>query len=185
MRGFLGFVLPVRLRIITRCIARFHAMQPLRCLVEVDVTKARQCIREHKEKTGESLSFTAFVIACLGRAVKANKGVHAYRNWRNQLIGNQPKNDARDSSGTTRSPRPIRRTVPRRHRRKTRCQRRANRNPRMPESDCGLRSRPGGWHASGKIHAKVSGADRKRVWPLTSYPGQKISMATPAVKARP
>jgi pyruvate/2-oxoglutarate dehydrogenase complex dihydrolipoamide acyltransferase (E2) component len=58
----------------------------IRCLIEVDVTKARRTIREHKEKTGESLSFTAFVIACAGRAVEANKYVHAYRNWRNQLI---------------------------------------------------------------------------------------------------
>lgn len=55
-------------------------------LVEMDVTQARQSIREHKACTGESLSFTAFVIACLGRAVDMNKYMHAYRNWRNQLI---------------------------------------------------------------------------------------------------
>ncbi|HEX9000714.1 MAG TPA: 2-oxo acid dehydrogenase subunit E2, partial [Blastocatellia bacterium] len=63
-----------------------HRKHNIRCLVEVDVTQARQYIRKHKEKTGEPLSFTAFVIACLGQAVEANKGVHAYRNWRNQLI---------------------------------------------------------------------------------------------------
>ncbi len=31
-------------------------------LLEVDVTKARQYLREHKARTGESLSFTAFIL---------------------------------------------------------------------------------------------------------------------------
>jgi pyruvate/2-oxoglutarate dehydrogenase complex dihydrolipoamide acyltransferase (E2) component len=57
----------------------------IRCLLEVDVTKVRQFIREHEAQTGESLSLTAFVIACLGRAVEANKHVHAYRRH-NQLV---------------------------------------------------------------------------------------------------
>lgn len=55
-------------------------------LLEVDVTKARQFIREHKSRTGETLSFTAFIITCLARAVDMHKEVHAYRNWRNQLV---------------------------------------------------------------------------------------------------
>lgn len=55
-------------------------------LVEADVTEARRTIREHRDRTGESLSFTAFILACLGRAVEADRRVHAYRNWRSQLI---------------------------------------------------------------------------------------------------
>ncbi len=47
-------------------------------LFEVDVTKARQFLREHKAQTGESLSFTAFIIYCLARAVDENKSVHAW-----------------------------------------------------------------------------------------------------------
>lgn len=55
-------------------------------LIEVDVTKAREAIREHRARTGESLSFTAFVILCLGAAVEKHPHLHAYRNWRNQLV---------------------------------------------------------------------------------------------------
>lgn len=55
-------------------------------LIEADVTKSRQFLREHKAHTGETLSFTAFVIACLGKAVGEHKAVHAYRDWRNRLI---------------------------------------------------------------------------------------------------
>jgi pyruvate/2-oxoglutarate dehydrogenase complex dihydrolipoamide acyltransferase (E2) component len=55
-------------------------------LIEVDVTRPRQYIREHKARTGETLSFTAYVIACLGKAIDENKMMHAYRDWRNRLI---------------------------------------------------------------------------------------------------
>ena len=58
----------------------FHA------LVEVDVTKARQSLREHKASTGESLSFTAFIATCIGRAVDEHKAVQAYLKGRNHLI---------------------------------------------------------------------------------------------------
>src|SRR5436305_1867180 len=58
----------------------------VRGLIEVDVTRARAYLREHKAKTGESLSFTAFLIACLAKAVDEHKAVQAYRQGRNQLI---------------------------------------------------------------------------------------------------
>lgn len=55
-------------------------------LIEVDVTKPRQRIREIRGQTGEALSFTGFIIYCCARAVDMNKDVHAYRDWRNRLI---------------------------------------------------------------------------------------------------
>lgn len=54
-------------------------------LIEVDVTRARQYLREHKAKTGESLSFTAFLITCLARAVDENKLMQACRKGGKQL----------------------------------------------------------------------------------------------------
>jgi pyruvate/2-oxoglutarate dehydrogenase complex dihydrolipoamide acyltransferase (E2) component len=55
-------------------------------LIEVDVTRAREFLREHKAKTGESLSFTAFLIACLGKALDENKAVQAFRKGNKRLI---------------------------------------------------------------------------------------------------
>jgi pyruvate/2-oxoglutarate dehydrogenase complex dihydrolipoamide acyltransferase (E2) component len=55
-------------------------------LVEVDITVARRTLREHRDATGERLSFTAFVVHCLARAVDENPHLHAYRNWRNRLV---------------------------------------------------------------------------------------------------
>lgn len=55
-------------------------------LLEVDVTRAREFLRDHKAKTGESLSFTAFIITCLAQAVDENKPVQAYRKGSKHLV---------------------------------------------------------------------------------------------------
>ena len=55
-------------------------------LTEFDITRPRETIRERKLQTGEGLSFSAFFLASLGVAIDLNKNMHAYRNWRNQLI---------------------------------------------------------------------------------------------------
>jgi len=55
-------------------------------LIEVDVSKSRQRLREIKEKTGETISFTGFIIYCCAKVVDMNKHMHAYRDWRNRLV---------------------------------------------------------------------------------------------------
>ena len=55
-------------------------------LLEVDVTVARQFIEEHKARTGERLSFTAYLAFCLARAVDEDKAVQAYMKGHRQLV---------------------------------------------------------------------------------------------------
>ena len=55
-------------------------------LLEVDVTGARAVLREHKARTGESLSFTAFLASCLGKAVAEHKAVQAFRQGGTHLV---------------------------------------------------------------------------------------------------
>lgn len=55
-------------------------------LLEVDVTTARRFLAEHKTRTGESLSLTAFLAVCLGRAVEEHKEVQACLKGRRQLV---------------------------------------------------------------------------------------------------
>jgi len=63
-----------------------HQKHIIHLLTEVDVTGPRQFLREYKARTGESVSFTAFIIRCLARAVDENRDVHAYRQGRNKLV---------------------------------------------------------------------------------------------------
>lgn len=58
---------------------------PMYGLLEVDVTLIRKFIAAHKARTGESLSFTGYLVACLARAVEENKEVQAYRKGQRQL----------------------------------------------------------------------------------------------------
>ena len=67
-------------------LALMHRQHTIHALLEVDVTDARQSIRDYRSKTGEPLSFTAFVVWCVARAVDAEKRFQAYRKGRSQLV---------------------------------------------------------------------------------------------------
>lgn len=54
-------------------------------LVEIDVTEARRRIAASDTETGEPLSFTAFLVGCLARAIEDHPAVNAYRDWRGRL----------------------------------------------------------------------------------------------------
>ncbi|MCC6147651.1 MAG: 2-oxo acid dehydrogenase subunit E2 [Anaerolineaceae bacterium] len=55
-------------------------------LVELDITRAREKLRQYRVQTGKALSFSAFFLACLGKAIDQDKQMHAYRDWRNRLF---------------------------------------------------------------------------------------------------
>src|SRR4051794_8588884 len=63
--------------------ANKHSMY---ALLEVDVTGAKQFIKEYQARTGELLSFTGYLVLCLARAVDEHKAVQAYRKGRKQLV---------------------------------------------------------------------------------------------------
>lgn len=75
----------VRLRI-TDFLELMHRKHIVHGLTEVDVTSPRKIIHEYKAKTGESLSFTAFIIGCLAKAIDEDKQMHAYRKSMKKLV---------------------------------------------------------------------------------------------------
>ncbi|MFC7095714.1 2-oxo acid dehydrogenase subunit E2 [Halobaculum marinum] len=54
-------------------------------LIEVDVTEARRRIEAIEVETGDSLSFTGFLVYCLARALDDHPHVNAYRDWRGRV----------------------------------------------------------------------------------------------------
>ena len=83
-----GRVVPfptVRLRN-TDFLRLMHQKHIIHSLMEFDITHPRRIMGEHKAATGESLSFTAFVIGCLAKAIDEDKQMHAYRKGRKQLV---------------------------------------------------------------------------------------------------
>jgi 2-oxoacid dehydrogenases acyltransferase (catalytic domain) len=55
-------------------------------LVEIDVTKAREIIASHKEKTGEKLSFTGWVIKCIAEAVTEHPEIQGLKKGKNDVV---------------------------------------------------------------------------------------------------
>lgn len=55
-------------------------------LLEVDVTVARQAIRDFRRRTGSGLSFTAWVIRCVAQAAAEHPRVHAMRRGSDALL---------------------------------------------------------------------------------------------------
>jgi pyruvate/2-oxoglutarate dehydrogenase complex dihydrolipoamide acyltransferase (E2) component len=73
-------------RFMREAIRSTHHKPMMHGLLEIDVTKARAYLRDLKARTGESPSFTAFIIGCLGRAVDEHRYVHALWKGRHHLI---------------------------------------------------------------------------------------------------
>lgn len=63
--------------------ARRHVIHGL---FEVDVTRPRALIQEQAAQSGQALSFTAYVVACLARAIEKHPKVQAYFDWRGRLV---------------------------------------------------------------------------------------------------
>jgi hypothetical protein len=63
-----------------------HRQHTVHSLLELDVTRARQAIRERRARTGEALSFTAYVATCFARAIGEDPSMHALRRGRHELV---------------------------------------------------------------------------------------------------
>ena len=55
-------------------------------VMEVDITEPRRLISEHRARTGERLSLTAYVVACLAGSVAEHPGVNAFRRGRKLIL---------------------------------------------------------------------------------------------------
>src|SRR5262249_44409097 len=73
---------PSNRRLVTAAMRAGRRKMPMYGLVDVDVTEANRLLASH-DPPG---SLTAFVVATVARAAAAHPEVHAYRNWRGQLV---------------------------------------------------------------------------------------------------
>ena len=73
---------PSNRRLVTAAMRAGQRKMPMYGLVDVDVTTANRLLASHDPPS----SLTAFVVASVARAAAAHPEVHAYRNWRGQLV---------------------------------------------------------------------------------------------------
>jgi pyruvate/2-oxoglutarate dehydrogenase complex dihydrolipoamide acyltransferase (E2) component len=56
------------------------------CFTEVDVTESRQLIKSHFEKTGEKLSFTAYIVKCLAQTINQYPQFNSFIKGRSLVV---------------------------------------------------------------------------------------------------
>lgn len=78
--GYTVLPYPSERRVVLDAMAIGRKKYMIHGLYETDVTRTRQILRSRE------LSLTAFLVACVARAVARNKLVHGYRDWRGRLI---------------------------------------------------------------------------------------------------
>jgi pyruvate/2-oxoglutarate dehydrogenase complex dihydrolipoamide acyltransferase (E2) component len=73
---------PSSRRLVTAAMRAGRRRVPMHGLLDIDMTRPNQLLASEDPP----LSVTAFVLASVGRAAAAYPEVHAYRNWRGQLV---------------------------------------------------------------------------------------------------
>ncbi len=58
----------------------------IHAILEVEITTPRGIIREYRERTGESLSFTAYVVTCLAQAVAEHPRLNSFRKGKSLIL---------------------------------------------------------------------------------------------------
>ena len=65
---------------------RMSTKHPIEVLAEFDVTDARRLLLEYKVRSGETISFTAWLIKCIAQAVSEDRNVQAYRKGKQLVV---------------------------------------------------------------------------------------------------
>lgn len=58
----------------------------MKVLLELDVTLARELIKNYRNNNKKRLSFTAWILKCISQAISENKSVHGIRKGKNQIV---------------------------------------------------------------------------------------------------
>ncbi len=84
-RGFTSERISFNRKMVAASAAVTARKSTIHSLCETDVTLPRRMMREHFERTGEKLSFTAYIVYCLAQVVKEHPHLNAFRRG-NRLI---------------------------------------------------------------------------------------------------
>jgi pyruvate/2-oxoglutarate dehydrogenase complex dihydrolipoamide acyltransferase (E2) component len=76
----------IQRRIVAAASAVNNEYNTIHSVCEVEVETPRRLIREYKERTGKPLSFTAYVVACVGRALVQHPELNSFRRGRKLIL---------------------------------------------------------------------------------------------------
>ncbi|MCU0459463.1 MAG: 2-oxo acid dehydrogenase subunit E2 [Bacteroidales bacterium] len=84
-RGYTSERLSFNRKMVAASAAVTSSKSTIHSLAEADITFPRRLLREHYERTGEKLSFTAYIVYCLAQVIKEHPHLNAFKRG-NRLI---------------------------------------------------------------------------------------------------
>jgi pyruvate/2-oxoglutarate dehydrogenase complex dihydrolipoamide acyltransferase (E2) component len=75
-------------RVVAAAAAAGNRQNNIHSIIEVDIIEPRRLLREHRRKSGERLSLTAYIIFCLARTVDQFPSVNSFRKGRKLILLN-------------------------------------------------------------------------------------------------
>lgn len=84
--GYRKVAFSMNRRIVAASASVGRARNNIHAITEVDISAPRRVMKDHRERTGESLSLTAFVIACLSRAIAENPHLNSFQRGRKLVL---------------------------------------------------------------------------------------------------
>ena len=84
-RGFTSERISFNRKVVAASAAVTARKSTIHSLCETDITLPRRIMREHFERTGDKLSFTAYIVFCLAQVIKEHPHLNAFRRG-NRLI---------------------------------------------------------------------------------------------------
>jgi pyruvate/2-oxoglutarate dehydrogenase complex dihydrolipoamide acyltransferase (E2) component len=78
-RGYRVVPFTLNRRMVAASAAVGRERNNIHALLEVDVATPRRLMREHRQRTGETLSLTAYVVTCLAQAIAQHPHLNAFR----------------------------------------------------------------------------------------------------------
>lgn len=85
-QGYQKIPFTVNRRMVAASATAGREQNNIQAMVEIDITEPRRFIREHKQQTGENLSLTAYIVACLARAISEYPQLNSFRRGRNLIL---------------------------------------------------------------------------------------------------
>jgi len=77
---------PFNRRVAAAAAAAANERPTIHAITEVDVSEPRRIMREHKQQTGETLSLTAYVVACLAPVVTEHPEMNSFHKGRKLIL---------------------------------------------------------------------------------------------------
>ncbi len=85
-KGYRSETLSFNRQVVTASASVTKEKNTIHCITETDISVPRHLIKEHLEKTGEKISFTAYIVGCLANVIRDHPELNSFIKGRKLIL---------------------------------------------------------------------------------------------------